>query len=401
MQQLYPLKGAVQHYSWGGTTYLPQILGLPNQDGKPFAEYWLGAHPSAPAQVQVGDEWISLSALIEKNKHEVLGNVVADAYESLPYLLKLLDVQHMLSIQVHPSKAVAEMQFEAEEKKGIPRTAPHRNYRDKNHKPELMIALGPFWLLHGFKPADQLKQVFEEVPEFFSLKEIFGAKDYQKLYSHVMQLPQADVDRMLQPLLQRIIPLYESGELPKSSPHFWAARAAQHFCKEGHFDRGIFSIYFFNLLALQKGEGIFQPAGMPHAYLEGQNVEIMAASDNVLRAGLTNKWMDVPELLAQVRFESTVPNILKPSGPETDYPHPAAEFWIQKINLARGEKMQKQTETGETVVVLEGAVELKTSGETLTLGAGEAAFIKAGTKMEISTGKGAELYYAALPAVVN
>ncbi len=123
-------------------------------------------------------------------------------------------------------------------------------------------------------------------------------------------MPQDEVNKHLQSLLDRIIPLYNTGKLKRSQEDFWAARAAQTFSQGKNIDRGIFSVYLFNLVGLQKGQAIFQDAGVPHAYLEGQNIEIMASSDNVLRGGLTTKHIDVKELLKHVKCEPTNPNIL-------------------------------------------------------------------------------------------
>jgi len=150
-----------------------------------------------------------------------------------------------------------------------------------------MLALSEFWLLHGFKPAEELERTLQAIPELAFLTPVFTKGGYQELYKTVMELPQAEVNRILQPLLDRIIPAYREGKLSQNDEHFWAARAADTYNEPGRIDRGIFSIYLFNLLNLHPGEAIFQAAGLPHAYLEGQNVEIMANSDNVLRGGLT------------------------------------------------------------------------------------------------------------------
>ncbi|RYZ27358.1 MAG: mannose-6-phosphate isomerase, class I, partial [Chitinophagaceae bacterium] len=149
MNTIYKLKGVVQHYSWGGTDFIPQLLGVSNPEQKPFAEYWLGAHPAAPAILESLN--LSLHQFISNHPKEALGDQVAPKFGSLPYLFKILDVKQMLSIQVHPSKVAAEEEFEKENKAGVAINAPNRNYKDSNHKPELMYALSDFWLLHGFK----------------------------------------------------------------------------------------------------------------------------------------------------------------------------------------------------------------------------------------------------------
>jgi mannose-6-phosphate isomerase len=286
--QVYKIKGVVQHYSWGGYAYIPALLDINNTEQKPFAEYWLGSHPNFPSVIEDSNE--TLDRFIQ-NDPSVMGRVKE---LSLPFLLKVLDVRNMLSIQVHPSKEEAKKGYALEEEKGLPVKAPERNYKDENHKPEMMIALSDFWLLHGFKEPGALERIFDTVPELHFLQDIFDTGGYKLLFERVMELPQEQVNEILQPLLDRIMPLYKDGKLDKNEADFWAARAALTFNKGHEIDRGIFSIYLFNVLHLKKVEGIFQGAGMPHAYLEGQNVEVMANSDNVLRAGLTDKHIDVP-----------------------------------------------------------------------------------------------------------
>ena len=392
----YKLKGAVQHYAWGGFDYIPQLLGI-EKTGQPFAEYWLGAHPSQPAEVDVHGVLKKLNVLIEEEK-SVLGSAVTAQFQSLPYLLKVLDVRQMLSIQVHPDKESASKAFDDENKNGIALNAPNRNYKDRNHKPELMVALSDFWLLHGFKPEAQLREILNAMPPFSFLAKTFEKEGYKGLYEQVMTMPQTEVNAVLQPLLKRLSPLYENGELPKSTEDFWAARAVETFCKDGNYDRGIFSVYFFNLVHLKTGEGIYQPAGLPHAYLEGQNVEIMAASDNVLRAGLTDKHIDIAELIKHVRFEPTHPAVLHGgSGQETVYKSGAAEFELSRIQLRSGDSVEITTTTAEILLQMEGAALVQTNGAEMPLKRGEALLLTAGAEVKISAPAGAELFRATVP----
>lgn len=394
MQRIFKMQGKVQHYAWGGYEYLPQLLGVANTEGKPFAEYWLGAHPNHPSVIVRGAETETLDTHIQQANRTILGESVEQRFGALPYLLKVLDVRQMLSIQVHPSKTEAEKGFRRENEAGTPVTASYRNYKDDNHKPELMVALGTFWLLHGFKPEAELKKVLERIPELHSLVSVFETGGYKGLYEKVMTLPEEEVNAWLEPLAQRVVPLYETEQLPKSAEDFWAARAIQSFCKNGQYDRGIFSIYFFNLLELQKGEGIFQPAGMPHAYLEGQNVEIMANSDNVLRAGLTDKHIDVPELLKHTVFEGTQAQVIKAATVETFYEAPVPEFGLYQYELGAGYRKQVRSASAEIYLVLEGEVNLVAGEDALTLRKGEAAFVYANTELELQAAVGSKVYRA-------
>lgn len=397
---VYPLQGKVQHYAWGGYHYIPGLCNI-QKNHQPFAEYWLGAHPAQSATVTVQQKEMPLVDFINKYKNELLGTTVANEFGRLPYLLKVLDVRQMLSIQVHPDKKSAEKGFAEENEKGIALTAFNRNYKDDNHKPELMVALSDFWLLHGFKPAAALKETLSAVPYFEPLVTLFEKEGYKGLYAYVMTMPQADVNKMLQPVIDRIMPLYNNGELKKEEENFWAARAAETFCKGHDLDRGIFSIYFFNLVHLKKGEGIYQPAGLPHAYLEGQNIEIMANSDNVLRAGLTDKYIDIAELMQHVRFEATEPDILYNNidEPETVYKSEATEFELSAVNTEKDEALHFETKGPETVLVIEGTLLIKAADEQYTLQKGEAAFIKKGAKIFMNPTAGTVYFKVSVPGL--
>ena len=354
---MFKLEGKVQHYSWGGTEFIPSLLSISNIEKRPFAEYWMGVHPSAPSVVRDDEHAYSLPELIQTSTQNYLGEHTLKQFSDLPFLLKILDVREMLSIQVHPSKEEAKKGFDRENAAGVPLSAPNRNYKDANHKPEMMVALSDFWLLHGFKKESLLRETLTSVPEFSSLIQVFENLGYKGLYQHVMEMAQLDVDQLLTPLSERIVPAYEAGDLPKSSPDFWAARAIKTY--PGHFDRGIFSIYFFNLVNLKKGEAIFQGAGLPHAYLEGQNVELMSNSDNVLRGGLTPKHVDVEELMKHTLFEAIVPQIMTPTiaGPEKTFNCPVPDFSMKWIAL-ENESYQIKTEGPEILFVMEGEGQL-------------------------------------------
>jgi mannose-6-phosphate isomerase len=397
IQTVHKISGVVQHYSWGGYNFIPELLGIENKEQKPYAEYWLGAHTNHPS---LTSDQQPLSVLIEQYP-QVLGSFAAEKYGALPFLFKVLDVRQMLSIQVHPDSASAMEAYAEENKRGIPLTAPNRNYKDENHKPELMVALSDFWLLHGFKEYESLQQTLAAIPEFLPLAKTFEKGGYVLLYREVMEMDQAKVNALLAPLIQRILPLYNNEQLEKTDANFWAARAAIGFCKDDNYDRGIFSIYFFNLLHLKEGEGIYQPAGMPHAYLEGKNVEVMANSDNVLRAGLTSKHVDVAELMKHVKFEATVPDIIAP--PMSDhrvFSSPAEEFELHEYSI--DEHVQRvEVASAEIWFVLDGALKAQAGDEYLELQRGEAAFFTAGTSWQLSGLRNAKLFRVVVPDVTK
>ena len=400
MTKLYSLKGIVKNYAWGGTEYISDLLGIKLSEVK-CAEYWLGAHVNSPSVVKTSNGNEPLNVYLNSNLSNSLGIDIAKKFGRLPFLFKVLDVHDMLSIQVHPTKTEAEKGFKYENERGIPLNAPHRNYKDDNHKPEIMVALSEFWLLHGFLPKSQLTQVLKDTPEFADLLPVFEEKGYFGLYKKVMKQSGEESNQLLQPLIDRILPLYQEGKLHKSSPDYWAAKTIDSAVDKTILDKGIYSIYFFNIVKANKGEAIFQDAGIPHAYLEGQNIELMANSDNVLRGGLTPKHVDVLELLKHMNFEETIPNIMlgdiQEDGLERIYKSAAPDFELSQINLSTSDKYQSKAKSAQILIVIEGEALIVEGSSELTLNKGESAFLEAGSEYYISTSSSANIYKAKAP----
>jgi len=355
MSGIYRLNGVVKHYDWGGYSFIPSLLKTENKPKRPFAEYWMGVHPLGMAGIDTGGSTLTDLAFLAPD---------------LSYLFKILDVRNMLSIQVHPSKEAAEIEFARENAEGIPLDSPQRCYKDANHKPELMVALSDFWLLHGFKPSEELIYTLLNVVELRELLPVFNETGYAGLYKHVMEMPQEEVNRILKPLIENITSVYINTTPDKADEDFWAAKAAQTFEQEDNIDRGIFSIYLLNLIHLKKGEGIFQPAGVPHAYLEGQNVEIMANSDNVLRGGLTTKHINVKELMKHIKCEATWPDILLPlknEDGERIYETPVKDFRLSMFELKAGDIVSFDPMDVEIILLTEGITELDDEKDTIRL----------------------------------
>jgi mannose-6-phosphate isomerase class I len=319
----------------------------------------------------------------------------------------------MLSIQAHPNKQQAEEGFAREKTAGIGLDDPARNYKDDNHKPEAHVVLTDFWMLHGFRPLEEIAEVLESVPEFQTILPDFQlrlshARDHlgaraellRSLYATVMDLPQDRVDDALKPLMER---LAKDGVHDKDSPDFWALRAANESpFPDGHLDRGIFSIYLLNLVRLKPGDGTYQPAGVLHAYLEGTTIEIMANSDNVLRGGLTPKHVDVPELLHILNFEGRKAEIQtgqQISSTERVYRTPCREFELSLIRLARGQANQGvPSHSADTVMVLEGGVRVESSDQGLELSRGAVFLVPSGVDYRIeAVSEQADLYKSSIP----
>jgi mannose-6-phosphate isomerase len=402
--RVLPITGKVQHYAWGGFYYLPKLLNIPVKKGETYAEFWLGTHDRGSAEFRNGSEKpVSLKEYVEAFPDQTLGEKASKSFGRLPFLLKVLDVKDMLSIQVHPSREDAQIAFDAENEQGIDLASPERNFKDNNHKPELILALSDFWLLHGFKVPRNLQKILREIPELHFLVPIFGGDNYKKLYRHVMEMPQVQIDRHLKTLLDRIVPHYQAGKLSKEKEDFWAARAAITYSQNGHVDRGIFSIYFFNLLHLQSGQAVYQDAGLPHAYLEGQNVEIMSNSDNVLRGGLTPKHVNVSELLKHVKFEPTVPNIITGTQMAAErlvYRTPAPDFELSRLQIVKGESVKLVSHSIEIFLVFTGSAQIaETRTAAFKRNKGEAWVSFDAANSEVTALEDTVIYQASIPGM--
>jgi mannose-6-phosphate isomerase len=395
------LHGIVQHYDWGGHNFIPGLLGISNPDDKPFAELWIGAHAKAPSLVEVAGHQVPLDQLITEAPDAVLGRAADARFAGrLPYLFKVLDVHKMLSIQAHPTLAQAKEGFGRENAEGIPLEASSRNYKDDNHKPEIGVALTEFWMLHGFRPLDQIAESFARTPELSALMPGFPQRlaaaghDHaarrgllRELYGSVMTLSQEQVDLLLNSLLSR---LRANPSADKDSADYWAVRAAENFpLPGGHLDRGIFSVYLLNLVHLHPGQATFQPAGVLHAYLEGVNVELMANSDNVLRGGLTTKHVNVPELLKILTFEGGTPEVFEgvSGGQERVYRTPAEEFELTRLSLTPRSRYAGEAAYGpKALLVLQGSATLKAAGKQTLLSRGSIVFAPCGTQFVLEAG---------------
>ncbi|MBT2445468.1 mannose-6-phosphate isomerase, class I [Streptomyces sp. ISL-36] len=368
------LANTVRPYAWGSTTAIPELLGT-TPTGEPQAEMWMGAHPGAPSRTERGP----LNEVVDADPVRELGAAAVEKFgPRLPFLLKLLAAGAPLSLQVHPDLAQAKAGFAAEEAAGVALDDPRRNYKDANHKPELICALTPFEGLCGFRDpieaadalaalgVDSLKPYVDLLhahPEEAALREVLTA------------LLTADREEMAHTVAEATAAATRLG-----GAHAPYAAIAHHYPS----DPGVIAAMLLNHVRLQPGEALFLGAGVPHAYLDGLGVEIMANSDNVLRCGLTPKHVDVPELLRIVRFEPTDPGILRPeaspSGEEV-YDTPIDEFRLSRF--VRAEGAAPTDVTAPTPQILLAVAGRPKAGE-VTLAPGESVFVPAGEKAELS-----------------
>jgi len=421
--RMLSLECRVQHYAWGGFQFIPSLLGEENPGQIPCAELWVGAHPLAPSLAVVDGTRIRLDRLLEAAPREVLGTADTARFAGrLPFLMKVLDARLMLSIQAHPNREQARDGFARENAAGVPLDAPNRMYRDDNHKPEAHVALSEFWMLHGFRPLDEIQGILTETEELGRVMPDFSARlreaDASRaagarqaareallrgLYASVMTMPQARVDEILSPLVKRLAAQDRSRSVDKDRPGFWALRAARDLpLPGGHVDRGIFSIFLLNLLHLHPGQGTYQPAGTLHAYLEGTNVELMASSDNVLRGGLTPKSVDTDELLRIVSYAAGRPPVLtgRDAAPgERVYETPAEEFVLDRLQPAAGSGIRRGADHGvECLIVMEGPVLVAAGDLAGELERGRVALVPAGIPYRVEArSAGAVVFRARIP----
>lgn len=381
---IYRLHGAIQPYAWGGHDYIPQLLRR-EPSNLPAAELWFGDHPQAPAQIEADGVTLPFDTWLQRNLAHALTPASRARYgDRLPFLLKILDVRMPLSIQVHPDKAQAEAGFAREEAAGINRGAANRNYPDNNHKPESMIALGDFWLLHGFAPPEVIEARLAARPSLATIAHLIRARGLQEAYTYIMQIPRSTVTTWLKPLLDAPAP-----RSPCDNPDYWLHEAVRLMRIDPlHPDHGLLSLYLMNIVHMQAGEGIFQRARLPHAYLRGQNIELMAASNNVLRAGLTPKHIDLNELLRVVDTTAVHPAIIPPppagSSDPYSYPVPVDDYTLATARLPRGETLHLQSREATIVLNLEDKLRLQAGEQTLELQSGEAAFLAPATECALN-----------------
>ncbi|MFE1251333.1 mannose-6-phosphate isomerase, class I [Streptomyces sp. NPDC058741] len=368
------LANTIRPYAWGSPTAIPRLLGV-EPTGEPQAEMWMGAHPGAPSRTGRG----TLAEVIDADPEKELGPAALARFgPRLPFLLKLLAAGAPLSLQVHPDLAQAAQGYADEERRGIPADAAHRNYKDANHKPELICALTEFDGLCGFRDplesaalldglgVDSLKPYVDLLharPEDAALREVLTA------------ILTADPEEMSRTVERTATACTRLGGA--YAPY---ADIAHHYPG----DPGVIAALLLNHVRLQPGEALYLGAGVPHAYLSGLGVEIMANSDNVLRCGLTPKHVDVPELLRIVRFHAAAPGVLRPEASpdgEEVYATPIDEFRLSRYVLSEGGADHDLTRpTPQILLCAAGTVR---AGEH-ELTPGGSVFVPAGEKAEVS-----------------
>ncbi|MET1280495.1 mannose-6-phosphate isomerase, class I [Vibrio navarrensis] len=389
----FKMDNKIQNYDWGSRTAIHDLFGFANQAQQPQAEVWMGTHPNGCSMVKQGSTHVSLSELIKQDPSAFLSQSTAETFGDLPFLFKILAADKALSIQVHPNKQDAELGYAKEQELGLPLSAFNRNYKDANHKPELVYALTEYQAMNGFRPFDEIIAEFRlcDIPEINSYLEQFERNPNQDGLCHffveILSMEEARKVNAVDHLLS-----------------YAAMNQAHPVCKlifdlaeQYPNDVGLFAPLLLNVITLKPGEAMFLSARTPHAYIKGTGLEIMANSDNVLRAGLTPKHMDVEELVKCTDFVPKPINTLltqaEISGCEHHFPVPVQDFQFSVFQAPKAQRVEMSS--AEILMPIDADVALLAqSGETLVLGKGQSAFIPAyvGTYMLSCEGRVARAF---------
>ncbi|WP_407653562.1 mannose-6-phosphate isomerase, class I [Actinoplanes oblitus] len=369
---VYPLTGVIRPYAWGSRTAIAELQGRPTPTEGPEAELWLGAHPGDPSTVPGPDGPVTLLDLIAGDPAGQLGAGVAERFGArLPYLMKVLAAGAPLSLQAHPDLKYATEAFARQEAD----PALPKNYTDANHKPEMLVALTPFDALCGFRPAEVAAEVLAglDVPRLEPVVGVLRAGELSEAVRLLLSWPAEDRGALIDAVVAA------ASAQPADHRHAESYRLATDLA--GHYpgDPGVLVALLLNLVHLAPGEAIWMPAGNLHAYLGGMGVELMAASDNVLRGGLTPKRVDVAELLKVLRFETLDDPLLH--GAEvapgvTSWRVPVPDFEMFRIELTGDRPPVRLPGRGPRIVLgVAGDVHVgEEHGVPVTLQPGTAAY---------------------------
>ena len=400
---IFPLSNPVRNYAWGSYDGLSRYAGMNQDRDKPTAECWMGAHPDAPSVLRLpGGANLSLNKYIAEQPIRALGDEVFSEFGELPFLFKVLSASMPLSIQVHPDKAGAEAGFAREEAAGISFSQPERDYRDRNHKPELALALSEFSALCGFREAGEVETLLgAELASFFGFSAKRGEASLRALISKALSLREKERSALERMAIGRARILEAAGE---PSARLAGKTLLDCYAHYPH-DPGALSPLFLSVLELHPGQAIYVPAGVMHAYLSGTILEIMATSNNVIRGGLTQKHIDVGELLAIVDFRAAPIPVaaasLSADGLMT-WESPAREFALSRIDLDGGPPVVRKIRGPEILLCTEGSVNIAPAAAGVAIGAdggaspfqacplrrGESAFVSAACGSCSLSGKG-------------
>lgn len=401
MKSFNILENSIQNYAWGSIDGISQFTGLQNRNGQPMAELWMGAHPASPSKIFVTEsaDPISLIQYIAENSSAILGEKNASTYgNKLPFLFKILSASSPLSLQVHPSKKQAEEGYRRENLDGIPLSSPKRNYKDDNHKPELLMALTPFTAMCGFRDVVETCMLFSTLSSEIlnpAVTLLHATGNFNQFCKSLLELPESSIQLVIDEAVKKAVVLANKTVNYETEKAF-----ATLLLLAGHYptDIGILAPLYLNVLQLQPREALYLPAGVMHAYIEGTGLELMASSDNVLRGGLTKKHIDKTELLAILNPSTFIPSIISPGDAHGlfRYKTESTEFELSSVSL-NGETVAVPADDPSIIIGAQGTIKgISFYGEECDFHKGTIIFIPATDKPISLIGHGV-CYIASIP----
>ncbi|MFL9782908.1 mannose-6-phosphate isomerase, class I [Vibrio cyclitrophicus] len=376
---IFLLKNPIKDFPWGSRVAIHDYFDIPNPNFEHQAELWMGAHPCDSSLIQLEGDEVALCDAIVANPEFWMGSKFERYESSFPFLMKILAAEEPLSVQVHPSKSAAELGFLAENEKNIPLDSANRNYKDANHKPELVYAITPYLAMNGFREFSQIVANFDAI-RLPSINELFqpfkqepNASTLATFFSSLLSLEGGYKKQAINELLSSI-PIQDEKHLM-----FQASVLVRRFYQLYPEDIGVFSPLFLNIIELKPGEAMFLYAGTPHAYINGMCIEVMANSDNVLRAGLTPKHIDVEELVKNTKFEPIAFEnlVLKPENVKRldckVYPIPVDDFKFDVLTPKR--EMTINSASPEILFCLSDCVTILTETDSRTIHKGDSVVL--------------------------
>ena len=394
---IYKLRTSTQNYDWGSTRFFSDLRGEDQESAEPEAELWVGVHPKGPSEVELGGVTTPLSDLIDARPVEVLGTRVVDRFgDRLPFLLKVLAIEKPLSIQLHPDRVQARCGSDGQARSSL--LEEELNYADSRHKPEMAVALTPFSALRGLRSATEIVENFGRA-EAYSVKTLVEDLEanpdddgIKRFVQSIFRLDEETVSAVLRQASDAITsnagdPIFE-----------WIGRLIDLYPE----DAGCLAPLLMNLEVLEPGQAIYQPPGMLHCYLEGAAVEVMADSDNVLRAGLTKKHRDLRELLKLLVVHPFDSNPVEAHERGVDlwsYYPPVEEFNLSRLQLGKGSTFRSSGgRSVELWVCTEGGGRMWTEESPFSIDfkGGDALLVPAGVESFSVEGEGC-VYFAGVP----
>jgi len=397
------MENQIQHYPWGAKNsqaFIPKLLGIPAVPDLPYAELWMGAHSKAPSMIQMNHEKTGLDQVIQQFPEKMLGKSVYHRFgPTLPFLLKVLSAAQALSIQVHPDKDQAKQLHDQHPEQ----------YPDDNHKPEIAVALDGLTALIGFRPFHQIQLMIEETPELLNFirpyyDSIFRVDHHpntaRSYFQAMINLAEHESE-----LNQALISLENRLRLKNTecNDHEQLFLELRNIYPSA--DIGLFALFFLNLIRLKPGQGIFLEAGIPHAYIHGNIIECMANSDNVVRAGLTEKYRDIDTLSKIVRMNQEPIPIIEPEPDQSIsiYSTPVSEFQLIRIEQKSGSILQQDTRNkSEILLVISGAFQIswrsRQKNKSRVIQQGQSVFLPAALRLyQLKAIEESLLFQSAIP----